>query len=274
MVNRRGEKAFGIFAFRIARVVVTAVGIAGLFGCADEAATSPVSNDPFVYLILVPEPIPTQAPPPADSSILALLVTAGSPARSPFRRAERFEIRRVSDGSVFRFTNRNLELTLPPVDHRGVSIESANYVLKHANSLGGGLGSSALLPLDSYDLLIETEGRVINGRVTIPQRPSPRLVMSGTKRFVVFSPAAGAAAYFVSADTELAPDRFVKDTIVELLYDRDARFITAPPEFRVTALDANLFLYLSDANTSKAGVDGGLGLFGAASSAKIRLPER
>lgn len=256
-----------------AALTFAVAGVTLLVACSDGSPTIPTSSEPFIYLVLSPEPLPTGGPPPADSSILALLLTVGSPARSPFRLAERFEIRSTSDGSVFRWQGVTPSAVETPVGYRGVSLSSANYVLKN-NGSPGSSGANAIRPLASYDLLIETENRVAKGRITIPGRPNPRLVTTDSRRFVVFSPVPGAAAYYVSADTEVFPGVFTRDTVLELRYERPPMSLPVSPEFRVIAVETNLYRYLSDTTIASAGIEGGLGVFGGASSARIPLPHR
>jgi len=95
----------------------------------------------------------------------------------------------------------------------------------------------------------------------------------GSRRFVVFPPVIGAAAYYISLDTELASGGFTRDTVVEL-YAGDPRFSRDSGEFRVIAVEANLYRYLSDTTAANAGLDGALGVFGGASSARMPLPRR
>jgi hypothetical protein len=240
-------------------------------GCANDLPVTPASNAPFVFIVLTSSHVGIGAEPEPDSSIIALLLTVGTAFASPFRTAERFEMQRSSDGALFGWTERTPSSARRPVDDRGISVTDGNYILNHATTAGG-LGADSIAPLESYTLTIDTEGSLITGRTTVPGLPQPRLVTEGTQRFVVFPPVPGAAGYIEHADTEheVFGPFLSTDTVLELRFGRQP--IPQNPEFRVVALDTNAFRYLSDTTRASAGLVGALGLFGAASSARIALP--
>jgi hypothetical protein len=238
-------------------------------GCANDRTLTPESAAPFVFVVLTSSQATIGGLAQADSSIIGLLLTTGSPLSSPFRRAERFAMSRDSDQAAFNWIERTPSSEIGGADFRGIVTSDGNYQLEHASSAAG-LGSDNIKPLESYTLTIDTDGSQITGHTTIPAIPQPRIVVDGTRRFVVYGPVAGAAGYIESIGG--FPTGFLTaDTLLEI---RSDGFNPPPPnsEFRVIALDTNAFRYLSDTTRASAGVVGGLGLFGAASAARITLP--
>ena len=257
----------------LARAFVSAfllLGVGSVLACGDGSLSSPPSAEPFVYLIISGEPLPRRSPAPPDTAIQSLLLTVGSASGAPFRTADHFVITDEVDGSSFMFKERAAPGPTPGVGRSGATLEDGNFILPFSGSATEA-GASALKQLRIYDLRIETEGRVITGKVLIPDTPHPSVIQNAGKRFVVFPAVAGAAAYLVGGDTELY-QHVISGTEVQLQYDVDPAFVPANPEFRVIALDSNLVRYMSDSTRSRSGVEGGLGLFGAVSSARLPVP--
>ena len=239
--------------------------------CRSDGPLIPVSDAPFVFVVLTSTQT-TIGPPPLDSSIVGVLLTAGSPLSSPFRHAESFEVQRASDGALFPWTERVPDSGLTGADFRGIAFADGNYTLKHTSTTDG-LGADSIAPLQSYLLSISTQGSQVTGRTTVPAIPQPRLIVDGARRFVVFGPVAGAAGYIPSAETEIFEGALTTDTILELHYGRGD--VTPPnPQFQVIALDTNAFRYVSDTTLTTSGLVGALGLFGSASSARLTLPRQ
>ena len=242
-----------------------------IVGCAKDSTLTPESEAPFVFVVLTSTQAAIGGPSQPDSSIIALLLTIGSPISSPFRKAELFEMRRESDGAMFRWTERTPSSGVMGADFRGIATNDGNYLLGHTTTASG-LGSDSIRPLESYNLTVDTQGSQITGFTTVPAIPQPRVVVDGTRRFIVFGPVSGAAGYIESIGS-VSTGFLTADTAVEL---RSDGFNPPPPnsEFRVIALDTNAFRYLSDTSRASAGLVGGLGLFGAASAAHITLPSQ
>lgn len=239
-----------------------------LGSCSDATGVVRTSDEPFVYAVLALEPINRFS---ADSVVRALLLTTGSPIRSPFRTAQSFEMRRESDNAPFAWKEIPGAVEQPPVGFRGISTAEGNFTLAEARSAEG-LGRRDLRAGESYALRIETDGAVVTGVVTIPAKPEPVLGQAGTRRFVAWPKVEAAASYRIVAETERFTVWSTRDTVVELLYDRGAG-TPASPEFRVTAVDGNLHRYNTDWTIGSAGISGGFGVFGAVSStARVELP--
>lgn len=260
---------YGIRTGRLRGVCIAAVAMAAL-SCGDAALSGPASTEPFLYLIISPEPMQGRFPSPSDTAVQALLLTAGSAAGAPFRSAESFTLKGEADGVTFTFKERTVSAPIPGVDRKGASLTDGNYVLPFASSPTGS-GASELKPLGAYDLRIETEGRVITGRILIPDRPQPVVFLQGGKRFVSFPKVPAAAAYLVGGDTELY-EHIITTNVVQLFYDVDPASVPPNPEFRVVALDSNIVRYMADSTRSSSGIDGAFGLFGAVSSGRIPVP--
>lgn len=242
----------------------------GLLGCETSSLSSPSSAEPFLFVVISPEPLPRRFTSASDSAIHALLLTTGSASGAPFRTAERFEVTSTADGRTFTFLERPLGAPVPGIGRQGASLDDGNYVLPFAPSPDSN-SASEFRHLITYDLRVETDGRQILGRVLIPERPRPEIFVDGDKRFVVIPNVAGAAAYLVSGDTE-SSERLVRNGMIQLFYDRNPASVPPNPEFRVIALDSNVVRYISDSTLARSGVDGAYGLFGAASSARIPVP--
>ena len=232
-------------------------------GCGTDILSAAFRPHPFVYLVVSPGGIPQRGRLDTDPAMRSLLLTIENPGIARYRTAELFRVRRASDGVALPLTEtRSAE---PSFQFDGVNLVDANFVLPSAAQLNPG---------DEILLEIATQGLNITGSTRVPSRPTPRLVTIGARRFVVFGPTAGAAGYILSSDTEAWGELVVRDTIIELRFNREAGAIPSSPEIRVTAIDTNLFSYLRDTTVSRAGLDGAYGVFGSAASARLPLPVR
>jgi hypothetical protein len=250
------------------RFALLVLALDSILGCNDAFSTSS-EPQPFVYLVVSRGALPGSAVDPADSSVKALLLTVGSSGAS-FRRAEQFQLVRTRDDSLFMIQESQTAAQGVFDARHGLRTDDANYVLPF--SPVSGLGARDVEPLNSYRLRIETGGNIVTGNVAVPATPVPRLVVVDGARSVVFPPAIGAAGYVVEADTETWPATLITDTVVHLRYDRGATIIPPNPRFRVIAVDPNLFNYVADTTVASAGLNGALGVFGAATAATLDLP--
>lgn len=255
------------------RSIVASAVVALAPGCSADAPLIPESDAPFLYLILSQAPIPTSALVPADSTVNAFLLTVGTPLSSPYRSAERFEMRRKADGAMFRWREGARHLKEPPAGHRGLALTNgASYVLDEDSSALG-LGRRQLRALETYAIRIETGGVVITGEARIPAAPIATLVRTDSGMAVVWKRAEGAAAYFFQADTERFTGFFMTDTVVQLHFDRGDG-TPAQPQARIIAYDSSVARYVADSTIGRAGITGALGIFGAVSSTRLQLPSR
>lgn len=263
-----GASAWLVCVSRVGWIAVGACIVAVLSSCSEGTGLVQTSDEPFVHIVLALEPA---QPSFSDSVVRALLLTTGSPIRSPFRTAQLFDMRRVSDDARFSW-NVTPGSTDTPVGFRDVSISQGNYALAETGSEAG-LGRQDLRPGEAYTLRIETEGRVVAGRVRMPDTPVLVFARQGNSRSVSWQKVGAAGGYRVVTNTErFKVVALTRDTLFELLFDEVP--MPASPEIRVTAVDSNLYRYITDFTLPRAGISGGFGVFGAISpTAKLALPK-
>lgn len=233
---------------------------APLVGCGGDPVVVPESGEPFLYLVLN-ERTPDRNTVDRRAGQHALLLTAGSPAApAEYRGAERFELRRAADGA--RFAWQALGVRGPVDSYPAAPLDRPNFTLPDS-AAGPLLGAAALEPGATYELQVETAGRSMRGRVTLPDR----FVVSRTERAgrstAVWPRVRGAAGYRI--EIEGAPVQIQTDTAFTLPADVPGGRV------RVSALDPALFSYLTEPRTERAGIEGGYGVFGAVSTATLEL---
>ena len=164
-------------------------------------------------------------------------------------------MRRVSDGALFAWAERTPSSSSGGGDYRGIRSSDGNYLLNHVTSASA-LGSDSIKPLESYTLTIDTQGSRITGVTTVPAIPQLRVVVEGTRRFIVWGRVSGAAGY-LQGPSGFFQGFLTSDTLVELRSQEQFQ----PPitQFGVIALDTNAFRYLSDTTRASAGLVGDSG---------------
>lgn len=245
----------------VRRLFCLALAIA-LLACAGEGPFTVHAEEPMLVLILSPD---SQSA--ITSQLRALLTTTGTPFEVEFRSAERFEMRRASDGAVF-----DWQETAVPAGQFTPS--AGNFVLAESASTRG-LGRVDLRAGERYTLDVLTVGRSIVGETSIPMRPRPQLVeRSDGTRMVEWPRDARVGGYAVFAETDDGPERVTKDTFYVLREDVRRGLLPPSPKVRITAMDPNWYRYLSDSTARVAGIEGARGVFGAKSTAEIDVPPR
>lgn len=224
-----------------------------------------------MYVVLSRLPLPTASPADASEPLSGFLLTTGSPIKTTYRHAERFQVIQSGGTAVLNWTERFPSGQANPIGYRGTPTSEANYFVPTA-SVALQTDRTALLSRTGYDLSVQTEGTLVTGHTVIPDQPAPNTLTIGGHLVVTWRPVEGAAGYFAESDTEQFPGVLTRDTAYTLNYDRGVDTGPRAPEFRLIAMDANLYLYLSDTLTTSAGVVGAFGVFGSASSARILLP--
>jgi hypothetical protein len=183
----------------------------------------------------------------------ALLLTTGPATGSPrYRTADRFEMRRASDGAGFAWRQEKVP-NEEPGSFPGVSLDYWNFHLPAAG--GAQLGAAAVAPGESFELLIETGGEVIRGRVTVPDEFTAS---------AVWPRVTGAAGYRI----ELSNGDVVVQPDTSYVIPAD---LLGGGTLDIEALDPNLFEYVADDRTARAGIDRGYGVFGAMTAARLEL---
>lgn len=240
--------------WRAALAVLAAMIPTVLAGC-DRPPTLVVNTEPLLYLVLNHR-VPAAQPP----GQYALLLTTGSVVEPTYREATRFEMRRRRDGALFawRTTGRTGRA---PGDYSGIALVNANYHLPDASGPAG-LGADSIIPGETYDLLIETEGALMRGSVVTPGRFALTIQPSNPAR-VVWPRVAGAQAYSVEVSGQTAP-MLQTDTSLILPAGSETAFTIV-----VHALDPQLYQFQTNERLGRSGVDAGFGLFGAITTARL-----
>lgn len=259
---------------RLLRACLAFLTISGAVGgCDDSAPLIARDPEPLLYLVLARTPwtgvrVPDGRPP--DGSLAALVLTAGIPARPEYRPVDAFEMRRASDGA--RFDWNVVPRTGFATEFGGnISLGVVANVLLAPTGRGDLLGR-ADIGAGEYLLRVTTGGVVVEGRTRMPDDPVPRIIIEHGRRVAVWPPTPGAAAYELRADTDGLP-AFTTDTVYVLRDDASP----PSPKFRLAAMDENYARYrrgLLDPTMIRAGIDRGVGIFGAYSSAVIDIPPR
>lgn len=247
-------------SIRTIRRAAVLVAAALASACSGDAIVVPVSEEPFLYLVLNERSVDRSSP-AGHVGQHALLLTSGSPAQpAHYRRAERFEMRRASDGAAFAWQVR--PLTGDVGSFPSVSLDHPNLSLPAAAPPA--LGADDIVPGETYELRVETGGRVIQGRVTVPARFAATVAERDGRRVAVWPRVPGAAGYRITPGD--GPLRIQADTAFPV-----PDGLPGGSALRIDALDPGLFTYLTDDRTGRAGIDAGYGVFGALTSATLRL---
>jgi hypothetical protein len=237
-------------------------GSVAVSGCQGDEILAPMSEEPFLYLVLNERSVDRSS---VEGQVgqHALLLTTGVATEPPhYRLAERFEMRRASDGTSFAWRSQRTphgEVGSYP----GVALDFWNFHLPDTAAVG--LGAEDLQPGGTYELWIETQGEVIRGRATIPAEFTASVVERGDgRRIAVWPRVSGAAGYrvelsngdvLVQSDTSyVIPGEVLKGGAIE-----------------IDALDPNLFRYLAEGQTARAGIDDGYGVFGAITTVRLEF---
>jgi hypothetical protein len=249
-------------------VALCAVTIA--VAACDAAGPLPEFDDrPMVALLITPVSPPRLGGAPPDSGLYAALLTTGTPVRAPYLRAERFEMRRVSDGALFAWR----PIAVPQEAAGVIPNAYANYFLPR---LGGesGLGSDSLAPGEVYELVVEAGPHRIVGRTRVPGPIEFVREPTDGDSIVRWRRTPGAAGYGAGGDfffSDLAP--LATDTV--FVVRREPPFPGQSPRaltVRVFAFDSNYAALHGDVRVSQAGITGGWGVFGSFTWADAELP--
>jgi hypothetical protein len=239
-----------------------------LAGC---TATEPIPDfdeTPAVSVLITPSAYPALHWLAPDSGLSATLVATGTPVRSPYLRADRFEMRRVSDGALFAW--RAID---PPREGVGVipSSGAANYFLPRQQNAGG-LGSDSITTGGVYDLLVEVGRYRVDGRTRVPGPVELARRTTDGDSVVRWRRVSGAASYQVWGGPALLTPTPITDTV--LIFPQRLRPTggSGPLPITVFALDSNYAALLSDFRVSRAGISGGWGVFGSFTWGDTRLP--
>lgn len=252
---------------RPSRLALCAAMIAA--SACDAAGPVPEFDDtPMVALLITAGLPPQRVGGTPDSGLYAALLTTGTPVRSPYLRADRFEMRRVADGALFAW--RAVD---PPQDALPVlAIPIGNYFLPRHVGVSG-LGSDSIAPGEEYELVIDAGRHRVVGRTRVPGRVELVRAATDGDTIVRWRRTPGAAGYRFGGDFFFFADGpLYNDTVLVV---RRVPLPGLPPEpvrVRVFALDSNYAAVHGDFRVSQAGVIGGWGVFGSFTWADAELP--
>jgi hypothetical protein len=231
--------------------LITAIAV----GCTADPVVIPQSDEIFAAVVISPD-----AAAPSATKLSAFLLRAGTPLRSPYLVATRFEMRRASDGALFDWRTVAQPDTAVGNGSEFLRYSQGNYELPRVG-FGGLLGRQDIRPGDTYNLLIEVDGRLLTGVVTVPGMPailrSPALTIADS---VVWRSATGAVGYSIVTQDFFPLSDFTVDTVYRFSSRLDN---TSSKGTTVRAYEAQLFSYLTDRHVGRAGLSAGLGVFGA-----------
>ena len=240
-----------------------------LSACRPDAPLFGSSSEPIVILVLTSGPSRVSGGPP-DSTMHALVATVGSPNSGSFRSIQRFEMRRRSDSLPFDWRISNQE---GPIDFAEAYLTPRNEWNAHLPWTGtaGRLGRSDLAPNQTYDLLIETNGRLVVGAARIPSAPNVSVTRDSAGLLVTWPDVGGAALFAVDSDTEFSIFP-VRVSPFRLPMNANSATWPSPAWVRVSAIDSSLVAYSTNGEVLSSGLVGAYGVFGAFSIDSALLP--
>lgn len=231
--------------------------IASLWACGDGDVVLPRVDEPFLYLVLNERT--RDAAISGTEGQHALLMTVESVLESPvFRSASRFDLREASDTVPFGWHQYEVA-GLTVGSYPALSIKGWNFFLADSVAVGR-RPAGDLEPGRSYSLTIETGGVTIRGTTVIPDTFSVDAIEGDGVRRLVWPSVSGAGGYRIEAENREV--RLQEDTVWAV--PDDLRL----PDVTVVALDSNLFRYSVESQLPRAGIDAGLGVFGAISTGR------
>jgi len=258
---------------RALRTLVFHLGAAlACVGCDAAGPMPPFDEAPTIAVLITPGPPPPAfgfGSAPADSGLFGHLLVTGTPVRSPYLRADRFEMRRLSDGA--RFAWRAIDPPREAVPTAGPD-QVGNYFLPRSANAAG-LGSDSIAEGEQYELVAEAGQHRIVGRTRVPAKVEFVREPTDGDSIVRWRRTAGAAAYLINLFPLLKP---IDDTLIVIRLPPPVP--GAPPRpsilIRVFALDSNYAAFAADVRAERAGVTGAWGVFGSFSWADTELAPR
>lgn len=240
---------------KAAALVILSVAL--LAGCRGDEVLIPNSEEPFLNLVLNQRTVSERV---GRSGQFAFLLTSGSPAEpARFRCAEHFTMRPTGTTAQFRW--RALACSGEVGGYPAVSFNDANHYLPDPTTAEG-LGAEAIQPGGAYELLIETGGRTIRGSVRVPVSFSASASEHNGRRMAVWPRVVGAAGYQI----RLPDERLVTQTDTSFTVPDE---VLRGEQIEIRALDPNLWRYVTEDQLHRSGIDGGFGVFGAISTARL-----
>jgi hypothetical protein len=231
----------------------------------------PFDETPTIAVLITRgPPPPTFGSSPVDSGLYGHLVITGTPVQSPFLRAERFEMRRVSDGASFAWRAvdppRDVVPTVGPE-------EIGNYFLPRSSNASG-LGSDSIAEGEQYDLIAEAGPHQIAGRTRMPGKVEFVRDPTDGDTIIRWRRTPGSAGYMINLFPLLM--KAAEDTLIVIHWTPPSPGEPAlpPPVVRVFALDSNYAAFAGRGRVERAGITGAWGVFGSFSwgDTELRRP--
>jgi predicted RNA-binding protein with TRAM domain len=237
-------------------------------GCDAAGPVPPFDELPTIAVLITRGPPPsTFGSSPADSGLYGHLVVTGTPIQSPYLRADRFEMRRVSDGA--RFAWRAIDPPRDAVPTIGPD-EIGNYFLPRRGNEAG-LGSDSVAEGEVYELIADAGQHHIVGRTRVPGMVEFVRASTDGDTVVRWRRTPGAAAYLVDLFPLMKP---ADDTLVVIHWGSPIPGEPSPQRrvVRVFALDSNYAAFAGSGRVERAGITGAWGVFGSFSWGDTDLP--
>jgi hypothetical protein len=231
--------------------------------CTGDPFVTPVSSELFFCAVLGPPGGKVVTPTTSDTALYAFLLEAGTPINSPYVTADRFEMRRVSDGALLDW-RPNTPAKPRVVLSGGLLTEDGNYVLP-LHGAAGRLGRIDLVPGDQYELFVDVGTVAIRGSVSMPAVPQAAFESNDPVPVLSWKPVVGAGGYSVTTQDFMPTFAFTRDTVFHFDGPIGIDNISGIGTI-VRAYEPQLFSYLADPHVGRAGITGALGVFGAYNS--------
>lgn len=229
------------------------------FACSGgDRVVLPQSEELMLSLVIAPDDAA-----PSRVSLHAFLLRADNPLRSRYIVATRFEMRRARDSALF-----DWRAVTPPDTAVGrggqfVLYSEGNYELPSVGSAPR-LGRQDIRSGETYTLVVETEGRIVTGSVTVPGVPTiVRNMDMFSHDSVAWAASGGASGYSIVTQDFFPLSDFTTDTLYHFDTRNDNRSTKGTV---VRAYEHQLFSYLTDRRLGRSGLIGALGVFGAYNS--------
>lgn len=245
-----------------------ASSLLSMAACTGDPFVTPVSSELFFCAVLGPPWGTIVSPTTSDTALYAFLLETGTPINSPYITADRFEMRRTSDGALLDW--RPNTPAKPYVGlTRALLTEDGNYVLP-LHGAAGRLGRIDLVPGDQYELFVDVGAVAIRGTASIPAVPQAAFVDTNDALPVLsWKPVPGVGGYSVTTQDFMPIFAFTRDTAFH--FDGPIHNMSGVGTI-VRAYEPQAFSYLADPHVGRVGITGALGVFGAYAS--FRLPPR
>jgi hypothetical protein len=254
---------------RATRRALSLVAMVVATACEAAAPVPDFDETPTLALLITPHPEPPCCDQQADTGLYAALVTTGSPLRTPYVHADRFEMRRLSDGA--RFAWRPVDPPVEVIGATGAFGSSGNYFLPQQSDASG-LGTDSIAPGEVYEIVVEVGAYRVMGRTRVPGPVEFVREPTDGDTIVRWRRVPGAATYTIGGQFFLTDLFQTTDTTFVFHRSGPPGEQQPPITVRIFALDSNYAAFTGDVRASRAGVTEGWGVFGSYTWAETQVP--